>query len=71
MADDYKEAIKTRKSEAQKLMTPDQIIKCNAIIHTAATAAGAEAMIPIPVVDAAPITATQVGMVIALGKVFG
>lgn len=70
MADDYKKVLKDKKTEAKKLMTQDQITKCNVIIHTAATAAGAEAAIPIPVVDAVPITATQIGMVIALGKVF-
>ena len=71
MADDYKKVLKDKKIEAKKLMTQDQITKCNVIIHTAATAAGAEAAVPIPVVDAVPITATQIGMVIALGKVFG
>lgn len=44
--------------------------KCSTVIHTAAVAAGTSAAIPIPVADRIPITAAQVGMVIALGKVF-
>ena len=44
--------------------------KCHAIIHSAAVGAGAAGAIPIPVADAVPITATQIGMIISLGKVF-
>lgn len=44
--------------------------KCHIAIHTATTAAAAAGAIPIPIADAIPITATQIGMVIALGKVF-
>ena len=68
--DDYKNVISYKREEAKKLMTHDQIKKCNVIIHAASVAAGAEAYIPIPVVDAVPITATQIAMIIALGKVF-
>lgn len=45
--------------------------KCHTAIHSAATAAGAAGAIPIPMSDAVPITATQITMIIALGKVFG
>jgi len=44
---------------------------CHAIIHTAAAAAGAIGAIPIPVADAIPISAIQIGMIITLGKLFG
>ncbi|MDE5825065.1 MAG: GTP-binding protein [Lachnospiraceae bacterium] len=42
--------------------------KCHMIIHSATAAVGA---IPIPISDAVPITAAQIGMIISLGKVFG
>lgn len=70
MANDYKNVISSKKAEANKLMTDDQVVKCNVAIHTASAAAGAEAFIPIPGVDAVPITATQITMIIALGKIF-
>lgn len=70
MAKDYKDVIKNKRLEAGKLMTEDQILKCNMAIHVAAVASGAAGGVPIPVVDALPITATQVTMVLALGKVF-
>lgn len=70
MANDYKNVISRKKAEAKKLMTEDQVVKCNVAIHSASVAAGAEAFIPIPGVDAVPITATQITMIIALGKVF-
>ena len=70
MANNYKNVISSKKAEAKKLMTDDQVVKCNVAIHTASVAAGAEAFIPIPGVDAVPITATQITMIIALGKIF-
>lgn len=70
MANDYKKVISSKKAEAKGLMTDDQVVKCNVAIHTASVAAGAEAFIPIPGVDAVPITATQITMIIALGKIF-
>lgn len=70
MSQDYKNVIKNKRLEAGKLMTEDQIVKCNLAIHTAATASGAAGAIPIPVADAVPITAAQIAMVLALGKVF-
>lgn len=45
--------------------------KCHAAIHSAATAAGAAGAIPLPMADAVPITAAQITMIVALGKVFG
>ena len=45
--------------------------KCHAAIHTATVAAATAGAIPIPMSDAIPITAAQVGMVVALGKTFG
>ena len=44
--------------------------KCNKIIASAAAAAGLAGVAPIPLADTIPITAAQIGMVIALGKVF-
>lgn len=44
--------------------------KCNKIIASAAAAAGLAGAAPIPLADTIPITAAQVGMVIALGRVF-
>lgn len=70
MGNEYKKIIKDKRDEAKKLMTDDQVIKCNVAIHTASVAAATEAFIPLPGVDAIPITATQITMVFALGKVF-
>lgn len=44
--------------------------KCHAAIHTATAASAAAGAIPIPMSDAIPITAAQIGMIISLGKVF-
>lgn len=70
MAKDYKKAIRDKRLEAGNLMTEKQIAQCNAAIHTASVAAAAGGIIPIPVADAVPISAAQVTMVIALGKIF-
>ena len=70
MSKNYKDVIKNKRLEAGKLMTEDQLVKCNLAIHSAATASGAAGAIPIPVADAVPITAAQVAMVLALGKIF-
>ena len=53
-------------------LTIDQIVKCNAIIHSnaAATAAIALPTSQIPVPDAAIITPIQTTMIIELGRVF-
>ena len=50
----------------------DQMTKCNVIIHSASVAAGGvgTGMAQIPLADNAVITPIQVGMIIALGKVF-
>ena len=66
----HKQILKEAQLESGKLMTDSQKAKCNGIIHTAAAASGAAGAIPIPIADAIPITAAQVTMVIALGKVF-
>ena len=71
MAQDYKRKISDMRLEAGKLMTEEQIAKCNGVIHTAALAAGGVGFIPIPVADAVPISAAQVAMVVGLGKIFG
>ena len=70
MAKDYKNIIKDKRLEAGKLMTESQLAKCNAAIHTASVASGVSGFIPVPVADAVPISAAQVTMVIALGKIF-
>ncbi len=70
MSNEYKKIISDKRLEAGKLMTSDQMTKCNAAIHTASVAAGAAGVIPIPVADAVPISGVQVTMVLALGKIF-
>lgn len=70
MSKNYKKIISDKRLEAGKLMTKAQIAKCNMAIHTAAGVSGAVGGIPIPIADALPITAAQVTMVLALGKVF-
>ena len=52
-------------------MTESQKTKCQYIIHSAATAAGAIGISPIPGSDIVPITAVQASMLIGLAKVFG
>ena len=52
-------------------ISEEYMYKCHAIIHGASVAAGAAGAIPIPFADIIPISAIQIGMVIALGKVFG
>lgn len=44
--------------------------KCQVAIHSASAASAAAGAIPIPMSDAIPITATQIGMIIAIGKAF-
>ena len=44
--------------------------KCHVAIHSATVAAAAAGAIPITMSDAVPITAAQIGMIIALGKAF-
>lgn len=67
---DYKKIIHDKRLEAGKLMTKDQMTKCNIAIHTASVASGACGAIPIPIADAIPMSAAQITMVIALGKIF-
>lgn len=57
-------------SKSKVHMPKDLQKKCHAAIHSAATASAAAGAIPIPMSDAIPITATQIGMIVALGKVF-
>lgn len=71
MAGKYKEVIADKKKQAERLMNENQIIKCNAAIHSAATASAVAGFTPIPVADAIPITAAQITMVVVLGKIFG
>lgn len=68
--EDYKRVIVDKKLQAERLMNNKQVIICNIAIHTASLVSGASGAIPIPVADAVPITASQVTMVIFLGKVF-
>lgn len=70
MAEKYKRVIADKKSQANRLMNKDQLTKCNLAIHSASAASAAAGAVPIPVADAIPITAAQVTMVLALGKVF-
>lgn len=52
-------------------MPQDKKAKCHAAIHTATAAAIAGGASPIPISDAVVISTAQVGMIVALGKVFG
>ena len=70
MAKNYKEVISNKRLEAGKLMTKEQIIKCNVAIHTASATSGVCGAVPIPFADAVPISVAQVAMVISLGKIF-
>ena len=51
-------------------MPNNQLKKCHAIIHSVSLAAGTFGAVPIPIADTIPISTTQVGMIILLGKVF-
>lgn len=51
-------------------MPKDLENKCHKAIHTASTAAALAGAIPIPMSDAIPITAAQIGMIISIGKCF-
>lgn len=57
-------------AEAKKLMTSSQSVKCSVVIHSASIACGAAGALPIPAVDAVPISAGQISMVLALGGIF-
>lgn len=70
MAEKYMKVIADKIIQAERLMNKSQITKCNIAIHTATAASAAAGVIPIPLADAIPITAAQVTMVIALGKIF-
>lgn len=58
-------------SKSKVRMPKDLERKCHRAIHSASTAAAAAGAVPIPMSDAVPITAAQIGMIISLGKVFG
>lgn len=70
MAEEYKQVIADKKAQAKRLMNKRQMTKCNVTIHTAAVAAALAGAIPIPMVDAIPISASQVTMAVVLGKIF-
>ena len=61
-----------RTSSLRSRITAEQYGECHAIIHgaTAAAAGVGSGMAQIPLSDTAVITPIQVGMIIALGKVF-
>ena len=52
-------------------MTNEERIRCHAIIHSAAAAAGGGNAVPVPVLGLAADTAALVGMAIGLAAVFG
>ncbi len=57
----------------RKIKIPkNQLIACNAIIHSASVSAGGvgAGLAQLPLADSALITPIQIGMIIALGKVF-
>ena len=67
---ELKEEVEKAKKAALAQLTWQEAWSCHAIIHGTAIACGAVAFVPVPVADAIPITSAQVGMVVALGKVF-
>ena len=58
------------KEKATENLTKWQKLKCHAIIHLTAIGCAVTAFVPVPMADTIPITASQVSMVISLGKVF-
>ncbi len=71
MADkEVRDTIKNKRAEATRIMSKEQFKKCSLLIHSTSFAAGAVAFIPVPVVDALPISAAQIAMVVSLGKIF-
>jgi uncharacterized protein (DUF697 family) len=52
------------------LLTQDEEIKCNSIVHAASAVTGAMGVIPIGPADTLMITPTQIAMIISLGAVF-
>lgn len=67
MKGEYKYAI----AEAKRVMNKEQYFKCCLAIHSISGLNVAVGMIPFPGVDAIPISAAQVGMVVKLGSIFG
>lgn len=57
-------------SKSKVHMPKDLEKKCHIAIHSAASAAATAGAVPIPMSDAIPITAAQIGMIVALGKAF-
>ena len=51
-------------------MPSEQKKKCSIAIHSATAASTLAGAIPLPIADAIPISAAQITMIIALGKVF-
>ena len=67
---DIKDILRQLKKLALVNLSTKQAVLCHAIIHASALGCATVAFIPIPVADTFPITAAQVSMVLALGKVF-
>ena len=57
--------------EAQNIMSKSQYKKCSFCIHVPSALNTVTGMVPLPVVDAVPISTTQVGMVMSLAAIFG
>ena len=63
--------IKEENMSKSKVHMPKELEKkCHIAIHAATTAAAAAGAIPLPMADAGPITAAQIGMIVSLGKIF-
>jgi len=63
--------LKEEKMSKSKVHMPKDLEKkCHIAIHSAASAAATAGAVPIPMSDAIPITAAQIGMIVALGKAF-
>lgn len=65
-----KKKLQFLKNNALNKMSIKETLWCHIIIHVATLACAAVAFIPIPVMDAIPMTAAQITMVLALAEVF-
>ena len=67
----YKDKRGGRNMSKSKVNMPKELKrKCSIIIHSATGASTVAGLIPIPMSDAIPITAAQIGMIIKIGDLF-
>lgn len=69
--DRFTQELKKAMFEAQNIMSKSQYKKCSLWIHVPSAFNAVTGMVPLPVVDAVPISAAQIGMVVKLASIFG